>query len=112
MGSNGGVRSATREGAGADLDALAAGMQMLADGTRLKILLVLAEGEMHVTEMQSHLRCPQPTVSHHLGLLRMAGLVDARRHGKRVFYRLTNAAPAPGRIRVLAGGATIDVHRS
>jgi hypothetical protein len=37
---------------------------------------------------------------------------EARRERKRVFYRLTNAAPAPGRIRVLAGGATNDVHRS
>jgi DNA-binding transcriptional ArsR family regulator len=94
------------------IDAVADAMHMLADGTRINLLLMLARREMNVTEMQSRLGLPQPTVSHHLGLLRMAGLVEARRERKRVFYRLTNAAPAPGRIRVLAGGATIDLHRS
>jgi DNA-binding transcriptional ArsR family regulator len=109
MGSNGGVRRATDEGAGADLDALAAGIQMLADGTRLKILLMLAEREMSVTEMQDRLRCAQPTASHHLGLLRKAGLVQDRHAGKRVYYQLIEPPRQTGTVRVTAGGATILV---
>lgn len=45
-------------------------------------------GEMHVTELCKNLRLPQPTVSHHLGLLRMHGLVRNRRNGKQVFYSI------------------------
>jgi len=60
--------------------------QVLSDQTRLKLLLILQEGEQHVTELCRKLTLPQPTVSHHLGLLRMHGLVKNRRNGKMVFY--------------------------
>ena len=60
--------------------------QVLSDQTRLRLLQTLQEGEQHVTELCKKLRLPQPTVSHHLGLLRMNGLVTNRRKGKLVFY--------------------------
>lgn len=45
-------------------------------------------GETHVTQLCKKLRAPQPTISHHLGLLRVNGVVRARRQGKMVFYSL------------------------
>ena len=63
--------------------------KLLADESRLKILLALAEeGELHVTALCELLDQSQPAVSHHLTLLRMTGLVGFRRDGKHNFYRL------------------------
>jgi len=41
------------------------------------------------------LKLPQPTVSHHLGLLRMQNLISNRRNGKQVFYGLNGHVNAP-----------------
>lgn len=63
--------------------------KLLADESRLKILLALAEdGEMHVSALCELLDQTQPAVSHHLTLLRMTGLVGFRRDGKHNFYRI------------------------
>jgi DNA-binding transcriptional ArsR family regulator len=63
--------------------------RVLSDQTRLRLLATLHEdGEQHVTQLCRKLRAPQPTVSHHLGLLRVHGLVRARREGKLVYYSL------------------------
>lgn len=71
-----------------DLDQLSSLFRLLSDKTRLSILLRLAEGERNVTNLCEELGLPQPTVSHHLGLLRMNNVVGNRRHGKQVFYAL------------------------
>ena len=60
----------------------------LADATRLRILGVLADGEVCVGHIHQALRLPQPTVSRHLAHLRRAGLVRTRRDGLWVHYRL------------------------
>jgi ArsR family transcriptional regulator len=61
--------------------------KLLADETRLKILLMLIrEGELHVSALCDRLEQSQPAVSHHLALLRVAGLISARRDGKHNFY--------------------------
>jgi ArsR family transcriptional regulator len=60
----------------------------LADGTRLRILALLVGGEICVCEIHAALKLPQPTVSRHLAYLRRAGLVDTRRDGLWVHYRL------------------------
>lgn len=61
--------------------------KLLSDETRLRILLYLArEGELHVTALCEKLGQSQPAVSHHLALLRVAGLIEARRDGKHNFY--------------------------
>lgn len=63
--------------------------KLLADESRLKILLALAEdGELHVSALCELLNQTQPAVSHHLTLLRMTGLVGFRRDGKHNYYRL------------------------
>lgn len=71
-----------------DLEQLSALFRLLADKTRLSILLRLAQGERNVTSLCDELGLPQPTISHHLGLLRMNNVVGNRRHGKQVFYVL------------------------
>jgi DNA-binding transcriptional ArsR family regulator len=65
---------------------------LLADKSRLKILLALADaGEMHVSALCGLLGQSQPAVSHHLTLLRMKDLVGYRRDGKHNFYRVDAA---------------------
>ena len=63
-------------------------MRLLADPTRLRVLTMLKERELNVSALCSQLDLAQPTVSHHLGLLRTMGLVHTRRDGKQVFYSL------------------------
>src|SRR5580704_12096592 len=71
-----------------DLEQLASLFRLLSDKTRLNILLSLAKGERNVTTLCKELELPQPTVSHHLGLLRVNNLIANRRKGKQVFYAL------------------------
>ena len=71
-----------------DLEPLAGLFKLLSDGTRLRILMLLSRGERNVSSLCDELRLPQPTVSHHLGLLRMRNIIANRRSGKQVFYGL------------------------
>ncbi len=59
----------------------------MADETRQHILSLLQTGEMNESEIVAHLDLTQPTISHHLALLRRANLVLTRPEGKYVFYR-------------------------
>ncbi|GIX05445.1 MAG: hypothetical protein KatS3mg114_1314 [Planctomycetaceae bacterium] len=66
--------------------------KLLADETRLRILMyLLKEGELHVTALCDRLGQSQPAVSHHLALLRVAGLIEPRRDGKHNFYSIKSA---------------------
>jgi ArsR family transcriptional regulator len=61
--------------------------KLLSDETRLRVLMhLLHEKELHVTALCERLGQSQPAVSHHLALLRVAGLIEARRDGKHNFY--------------------------
>jgi ArsR family transcriptional regulator, arsenate/arsenite/antimonite-responsive transcriptional repressor len=60
----------------------------LSDETRLRLILLLAHGEMCVCDLTEALRLPQSTVSRHLGHLKKAGLVVDSRRGVWSFYRL------------------------
>src|SRR5436190_11757094 len=71
-----------------ELEQLASLFRLLSDRTRLNLLMMLAEGERNVTSLCEALQLPQPTVSHHLGLLRMSNVIANRRDGKQVFYAL------------------------
>lgn len=65
--------------------------KLLADGTRLKILMYLMrEGELHVSAMCERLSQSQPAVSHHLALLRVSNLINCRREGKHNFYSVNS----------------------
>jgi ArsR family transcriptional regulator, arsenate/arsenite/antimonite-responsive transcriptional repressor len=72
----------------ADLDALFRGF---ADPTRLRILNLLAVGELCVGDVVDVLGLPQPTVSRHLAYLRRTGLVEATRDWNVAHYRLSEA---------------------
>lgn len=71
-----------------DLEQLTSLFRLLSDKTRLQILGHLAGGEVDVSTLCADLRLPQPTVSHHLALLRTQNVIDGRRAGKQVFYAL------------------------
>jgi DNA-binding transcriptional ArsR family regulator len=71
-----------------ELEPLVGIFRLLSDKTRLNILMLLGAGERNVTSLCEELALPQPTVSHHLGLLRMQNLIVNRRNGKQVFYGL------------------------
>jgi ArsR family transcriptional regulator, arsenate/arsenite/antimonite-responsive transcriptional repressor len=60
----------------------------LADATRLRILGLLLTGEVCVCHIHESLKIPQPKASRHLAYLRRAGLVDTRRDGLWVHYRM------------------------
>ena len=64
----------------------------LADATRLRILGLLLTGEVCVCHIHESLRIPQPKASRHPAYLRAAGLVDARRDGQWIRYRLSDAS--------------------
>lgn len=61
----------------------------LGDETRLRIVALLAHGELCVCHLQEALGLSQPKISRHLAILRAAGIVDPRRDGAWVHYRLT-----------------------
>ena len=73
---------------GKDLEALTSVYAALADPTRLRILSLLGEGEICVCHIHASLDVPQPTASRHLAYLRKAGLVESRRDGIWMHYRL------------------------
>jgi ArsR family transcriptional regulator len=63
--------------------------KLLADETRLRILYFLMQkDELNVRTLCRLLRQSQPAVSHHLALLRVAGIIECRRDGKHNFYHL------------------------
>ncbi|WP_327152001.1 ArsR/SmtB family transcription factor [Nocardia sp. NBC_01329] len=62
--------------------------QMLADPTRLHLLWLLTHGEADVTALVEACGASRTAVSQHLAKLRFIGLVDTRKEGRRVVYRL------------------------
>ena len=66
--------------------------QALGDATRLRILGLLLTGEVCVCDIHDCLKIPQPKASRHLAYLKRAGLVDVRRQGLWMYYRLAEVA--------------------
>jgi ubiquinone/menaquinone biosynthesis C-methylase UbiE/DNA-binding transcriptional ArsR family regulator len=67
-------------------------LRALSDPTRLRIVALLEKDELSVNELQEITRMGQSRISTHLGLLLDSGLVQARREGKRTFYKLNEQA--------------------
>jgi DNA-binding transcriptional ArsR family regulator len=63
----------------------------LADETRQQIMKLCCCRWCSVGEIVEHTQVSQPTVSHHLAILRAAGLVEARHEGKQTFYTLNQS---------------------
>ncbi len=64
----------------------------LADATRLRILGLLLTGEVCVCHIHESLRITQPKASRHLAYLRRSGLVNTRRQGLWIYYRLSDTS--------------------
>lgn len=79
-----------------DFEPAAALLKAIADPYRLTMLATLAasEQEVCVCDFTDALPLNQPTVSHHLRILREAGLVECERRGTWVYYQLAKDAPA------------------
>lgn len=60
----------------------------LSDGTRRKILNLLKQGSLSAGEIGQHFEMTGATISHHLSILKDAGLVTDEKHGKYVYYEL------------------------
>lgn len=91
---------------------LAGRCKLLADPARLSILATLARhGEVTVTALCDALGQGQPAISHHLQLLRVAGLVVDRREGKYVWYSV-DEGPAAELVAGLGEALGLAVGRS
>ncbi len=73
-------------------EALWTALQALADPVRLRIVRMLREREQCVCHLTEALGLSQPTISHHVGLLKRAGLVLDRRDARWTYYRLAPEA--------------------
>ena len=70
-------------------------LKLMADATRLRILMLLRDGEQNVTQFCCLLKQSQPAISHHLRQLRNGGLIKLRRDGKHNFYSLKSDVELP-----------------
>ncbi len=76
-----------------DAEVVAERFRALADPTRVRMLnLLIRNPELCVCDLNANFDLSQPTISHHLGLLRKAGLVDSDVRGRWAFYRANEEA--------------------
>lgn len=80
-------------------------LRLLADETRLRLLLLLQRSELSVVELQEILGMGQSRISTHLAQLRRARLVQDRRAGKNIYYALTKEAARPELEPIIAASA-------
>lgn len=81
-------------------DAACGLLKNLANPDRLLLMCELAQGERNVGQLEQALGIAQPTLSQQLAVLREARLVDTRRAGKHIYYRVASA-PALAVLQVL-----------
>lgn len=74
--------------AAVDVAPLTRVLKALSDPTRIRIVALLAQGELCVCHLEAALELTQSNASRQLGVLRAAGVVETRRQGSWVFYRL------------------------
>src|SRR5208283_4659503 len=79
-----------------------------AEATRLRLLTLIADAELTVTDLTEILRQSQPRLSRHLRLLAEAGLVERFREGSWAFFRLTERSGGADILRVLLGRLDAD----
>ena len=80
-------------------------LDALADSARQDLVQVLARAELNVGDIAAHVTLSRPTVSHHLNILRRAGLLRARKQGREVYYRL-NKEPVVATLQGLIDSLT------
>lgn len=67
------------------------GLKALSDVNRIRILEILVKGEFCVSDLVDRLGIDQPKVSHHLAILRSAGIIRSRRDGRHINYSIRPA---------------------
>lgn len=67
---------------------------LLSDSTRLRILFMLCHCEECVSDIATAVNMSSPAVSHHLKMLRSAGLISSKRDGKEMLYTLSDSEEA------------------
>ena len=93
---------------GSPLAALVDGAKGLAHPARLRLLGMLADGELCVCQMTAVLELAPSTVSQHLSILSRGGLVTERKEGKLVFYRLRGEGVGSTLLPALLAGLASD----
>ena len=100
----------------AEIDEVVETAKGLAHPTRLRILAMLADGELCVCQMTAVLELAPSTVSQHLSVLSRGGLLADRKEGKLVFYRLradgAAAALVPPLLALFSSGAVAGADRA
>ncbi|MER6943467.1 metalloregulator ArsR/SmtB family transcription factor [Nonomuraea sp. NPDC000554] len=86
-----GASSPQEQPTSAQVEAAVEAFRMLSDATRLRLMWLLAAGEYDVGSLATAIEVARPSVSQHLAKLRLAGLVQTRREGRRVLYRARDA---------------------
>ena len=87
-------------------------LKSLADENRVRVLAALGDGELCVCQIVELLQLAPSTVSKHMAILKQARLVDSRKEGRWIFYRLTDekeqavAADISGLVSKLVAGTT------
>lgn len=74
--------------AGEQVNQAALAFSLLSDQTRIRMLWAMRESEQDVTALAVAAGCRQAVASQHLSKLRLAGLVQTRRDGRRILYQL------------------------
>ncbi len=74
----------------------------LGDDTRMRILRLLADRDWYLTELAQRLELSKPTVKHHLGLLRAAGLATVTEEGQLMYWSLRRQRIEEARKELLA----------
>ena len=91
-------------------------LRLLADATRLRLLLLLEQAELTVAEIQEILNMGQSRISTHLAQLKRAGLVQDRRAGKNIYYGLAQADDtadaAQARLREIVAASAKEIAES
>ena len=77
-----------------DCTQVAETFKQISDGSRLRILWLLCHCEECVSNIAAAMDMSDPAVSHHLKLLRKSGLIESRRDGKEVYYKLADTQQA------------------
>jgi DNA-binding transcriptional ArsR family regulator len=76
------------------MNELVGAAKALSDDNRVRVLMLLADGELCVCQIIEMLRLAPSTISEHMAVLHRAGLVEARKDGRWIYYRLADADTA------------------
>ncbi len=73
-----------------NVDKLAMTLSLMGDSSRLSIIIYLMDKVANVSEITKHINLSQPSISHHLRVLKDAGILKSEKKGKEVYYTLNN----------------------